>query len=73
VEWWSRSLEAPFPIITEDLATMINLMKVAEAEAISINGQRIVGSTAIVLNGSSTMVNLVPINHAEGIRLQIDD
>ena len=64
--------KAPFPIITDDLATMINLLKFAGAEAISINGQRIVGSTSIVLSGSSTMVNQVPINRAEGIPYELN-
>ena len=63
--------KALFPLITDDLATMINLLKFAGAEAISINGQRIVGSTAIVLSGSSTTVNLVPINRTEGIPYEL--
>ena len=64
--------KASFPLITDDLATIINLLKFAGAEAISLNGQRIVGTTAIVRSGSSTMVNLVPINRAEGIPYELN-
>jgi len=64
--------KAHFPLSTDDLARMINTLKFAGAEAISLNGQRIVGSTAIVLSGSSTMVNKVPINRAEGISYELN-
>ena len=65
--------KANFPIGTEDLATIINTLKFAEAEAISINGQRIVASTAIVVSGSSIiLVNGVPINRAEGIPYELN-
>ena len=36
--------KATLPLYTDDIATMINTLKFAGAEAISINGQRIVGS-----------------------------
>ena len=61
-----------FPLGPDDLARMINLLKYAGAEAISLNGQRIVGSTDIVLSGSSTMVNKVPINRAEEIPYELN-
>jgi len=64
--------KAPFPISTDDLSEMINLLKFAGAEATSLNGQRIVGTTAIVLSGSSTMLNLVPINREEGIPYELN-
>ena len=68
-----RNKKVLFPLGTDDLATMINTLKFAGAEAISINGQRIVGSTAIVLSGSSTiLVNQVPINRAEGIPYELN-
>ena len=68
-----RNKKVLFPLVTDDLARMINLLKFAGAEAISLNGQRIVGSTAIVLRGSSTiLVNLVPINRAEGITYELN-
>lgn len=61
-----------FPLSTNDISKMINTLKLAGAEAISINGQRIVGSTAIVLSGNSTiLVNQVPINRTEGIPYEI--
>lgn len=62
-----------FPITTDDLTRIVNTLRFAGAEAISINGQRIVGNTAIVLSGNSTiLVNQVPINRATGIPYEID-
>jgi len=58
--------KAPFPLSTDEIVTMINILKYAGAEGISINGQRIVGSTAIVMSGSTILVNEEPINRAEG-------
>lgn len=67
-----RSKKVLFPLRTDDLTRVINTLKLAGAEAISINGQRIVGTTAIVLSGSSTiLVNTVPINRAEGIPYEL--
>jgi len=67
-----RDKKVLFPLGTDDLATMINTLKFAGAEAISINGQRIVGPTAIVLSGSSTiLVNQVPINRTEGVPYEL--
>ena len=68
-----RNKKVIFPLSTDDIARMINTLKFAGAEAISVNGQRIVASTAIVLSGSSTiLVNQVPINRAEGIPYELD-
>jgi uncharacterized protein YlxW (UPF0749 family) len=68
-----RGNKVLFPISTDDLNRMINTLKFAGAEAISINGQRIVSTTAIVLSGSSTiLVNQVPISRADGIPYEID-
>lgn len=68
-----RNSKVIFPLSTDDIARIINTLKFARAEAISINGQRIVGSTAVVLSGSSTiLVNQVPINRAEGIPYELD-
>jgi uncharacterized protein YlxW (UPF0749 family) len=67
-----RNKKVLFPLTTDDLARMINLLKYAGAEAISLNGQRIVGSTAIVLSGSSTMVNKEPIIRVEGIPYELN-
>lgn len=61
-----------FPITPDDLLKAANTLKFAGAEAVSINGQRIVGSTAIVLSGSSTkLVNQVPITRVEGVPYEI--
>ncbi|AFM39195.1 hypothetical protein Desaci_0080 [Desulfosporosinus acidiphilus SJ4] len=68
-----RGKNVVFPISTEDIARMVNTLKYAGAEAISVNGQRIVSTTAIVLSGSSTiLVNTVPINRVEGIPYELD-
>ena len=68
-----RSQKVLIPLSTDDLNKMINTLKFAGAEAISVNGQRIVSTTAIVLSGSSTiLVNAVPINRTEGIPYEID-
>ncbi|WP_243450260.1 DUF881 domain-containing protein [Desulfosporosinus sp. Sb-LF] len=68
-----RNKKVLFPLSTDDIARMINTLKFAGAEAISLNGQRIVSSSAIVLSGSSTiLVNQVPINHAEGIPYEMN-
>lgn len=61
-----------FPLTTDDLIRITNTLKFAGAEAISINGQRIVASTSIVLSGTSTkLVNQVPISRSEGIPYEI--
>ena len=61
-----------FPLRTVDLARLINTLKFAGAEAISINGQRIVSTTSIVWSGSSIIfVNNKPINRAEGIPYEL--
>lgn len=60
-----------YPLRTDEIATMINTLKLAGAEAISINGQRIVGTTAIVMSGSTILVNQVPISRAEGIPYEL--
>lgn len=67
-----RGKKVLFPLRTDEIVRLINTLKLAGAEAISLNGQRIVGTTAIVLSGSSTiLVNTVPINRAEGIPYEL--
>lgn len=62
----------PFPLNTDDLRRVINTMKFAGAEAISVNGQRIVGTTSIVMSGTSTiLVNSVPISKIGGSSYEI--
>ncbi|MGC7871601.1 DUF881 domain-containing protein [Desulfosporosinus sp. FKB] len=68
-----RGKNTLFPVSTEDIARMVNTLKFAGAEAISVNGQRIVSTTAIVLSGSSTiLINQVPINRVEGVPYELD-
>ena len=65
--------KSPFPLSTDDITRSINTLKFAGAEAISINDQRIVASTDIVLSGSSIiLVNKVPINRADGIAYELN-
>ncbi|SDG75610.1 DUF881 domain-containing protein [Desulfosporosinus hippei] len=67
-----RNNKVAFPLNTNDIATMINILKLAGAEAISINDQRVVGSTAIVISGNSTiLVNQVPVNRSEGVPYEV--
>ena len=61
-----------FPLNTDDLRRVINTMKFAGAEAISINGQRVVGSSSIVMSGTSTiLINSVPISRIGGYTYEI--
>lgn len=61
------------PLTPDNLLEIVNTLRFAGAEAIGINQQRIVASTAIVYSGSSTiLVNQVPITRVEGIPYEID-
>ncbi|GAB6172524.1 DUF881 domain-containing protein [Paradesulfitobacterium aromaticivorans] len=61
------------PLATEDLARIINTLKFAGAEAISINNQRIVATTDIVLSGNSMiLVNRVPVSKASGVPYELN-
>jgi len=61
-----------FAITPDDLNRIVNTLRFAGAEAISINGQRIVSTTNIVYSGSSTiLVNQVPITRVEGVPYEI--
>lgn len=61
------------PLSPDNLLEIINTLKFAGAEAISVNNQRIIDSTAIVYSGSSTiLVNQVPIIRVKGIPYEID-
>lgn len=62
----------PFPLTTDDLRRIVNTMRFSGAEAISINGQRVVGCTSIVMSGTSTiLVNSVPISRSGGSTYEI--
>jgi len=59
------NVKQAFPLETEDLRALVNDLRHGGAEAISINGQRIVSTSAIVLNGEARiMINEVPISMA---------
>lgn len=61
-----------FPLNTDDIRRIINTMRFAGAEAVSINGQRVVASTSIVMSGTSTiLVNSVPISRVGGTAYEI--
>jgi uncharacterized protein YlxW (UPF0749 family) len=65
--------KASYPLSADLIVQLINTLKYAGAEAISINGQRIVSTTAIVLSGSSIiLVNNEPINRVEGIPYELN-
>lgn len=67
-----QDIHVLFPLNTDDLRRIVNTMRFAGAEAISINGQRVVGSTSIVMSGTSTiLVNSVPISRVGGTSYEI--
>jgi len=57
----ARGTAEAFLVHDYDLWPVVNELRAAGAEAISINGQRVVGSTAIRCAGSVIKVNDVPI------------
>ncbi|WP_041444531.1 DUF881 domain-containing protein [Syntrophobotulus glycolicus] len=60
------------PILPEDLKKIVNTLRLAGAEAIAINGQRIVGTTSIVSSGPSNIViNQVPISKIRGSSYEV--
>ena len=68
-----RSKNVARPLNTEDLTKIVNTLKFASAEAISVNDRRIVSKTAIVMSGSSTiLVNEKPITRTEGVPFEIN-
>ncbi|MDA8442579.1 MAG: DUF881 domain-containing protein [Peptococcaceae bacterium] len=67
--------EATSPIfnMVDNFQGIVNDLKVAGAEAIAINGQRIGPRTAIVMSGSANiLINGVPITRVEGTHWDID-
>lgn len=54
-------------VFSGDIKDIINILRYAGAEAISINGQRVVSNTAVHEAGRNLLVNKVPINRREGI------
>ncbi|TCX49065.1 MULTISPECIES: DUF881 domain-containing protein [unclassified Dehalobacter] len=64
--------DAVIPLSTDELREIVNVLRLAGAEAISINSQRIVASTSIVLSGTATiLVNSVPISRIGGTTYEI--
>jgi uncharacterized protein YlxW (UPF0749 family) len=67
-----QDMHVLFPLNTDDLRRIINTLRFAGAEAISINGQRIVSSTSIVMSGTSTiLINSVPVSRIGGTTYEI--
>ncbi len=67
-----QNIHVLLPLNTDDLRRIINTLRFSGAEAVSINGQRIVTSTSIVMSGNSTiLVNSVPISKVGGTAYEI--
>jgi uncharacterized protein YlxW (UPF0749 family) len=67
-----QDIQVLFPLNTDDLRRIINTLRFAGAEAISINGQRVVSTTSIVMSGTNTLlVNSVPISRIGGTSYEI--
>jgi len=67
-----QDIHVLFSLNTDDLRRIVNTLRFAGAEAISINGQRVVSSTSIVMSGTSTiLVNAVPISRIGGTSYEI--
>ncbi|MDR1961981.1 MAG: DUF881 domain-containing protein [Gracilibacteraceae bacterium] len=61
-----------YPVNTDDLCSIINTLRFAGAEAISINGQRVVGSSSVVMSGNATiLINSVPIGRVGATTYEI--
>ncbi|MFZ5627441.1 MAG: DUF881 domain-containing protein [Bacillota bacterium] len=58
-------------IYSGDLQDFINILRFAGAEAIAVNGQRIVGTTAVHEAGQNLLINKVPVNRREGVPYEI--
>lgn len=54
-------------VFSGDIKDILNILRYSGAEAISINGQRVVINTAVHEAGRNLLVNKVPINRQEGI------
>jgi uncharacterized protein YlxW (UPF0749 family) len=66
------NVQTLFVIDTDDLRKIINTLRFAGAEAISVNGQRIVANSSVVMSGSSTiLINMAPIGKIGGTTYEI--
>ncbi|MDA8233284.1 MAG: DUF881 domain-containing protein [Clostridia bacterium] len=66
-----RNIQGGTVIYSSDLKDVINILRYGGAEAISINGQRIVTNTAVHEAGRNLLVNKVPITRTSGVPYEI--
>jgi uncharacterized protein YlxW (UPF0749 family) len=59
------------PLSSSDLQDLVNILRYAGAEAISINGQRIVANSPISEAGSNMLINKTPIKRLEGTAYEV--
>lgn len=71
IEIDDRKVTLPF-IVSDQLLSIVNMLKYADAEAIEVNGQRIGPRSFIVNSGSLVLVNGVPISRAGGTHWEIE-
>jgi uncharacterized protein YlxW (UPF0749 family) len=58
-------------VFSGDIKDIINILRYAGAEAIAVNGQRVVANTSVHEAGRNLLVNKVPINRIQGIPFEI--
>lgn len=58
-------------VFSGDIKDIINILRYAGAEAIAVNGQRVVANTSVHEAGRNLLVNKVPINRTQGIPFEI--
>ncbi len=58
-------------VFSGDIKDIINILRYSGAEAIAVNGQRVVSNTAVHEAGRNLLVNKVPINRTQGIPYEI--
>jgi len=67
-----EGIQVVYPLNPDDLRRIINILRYAGAEVISINGQRVIANTSVVLSGDSTiLINSVPISKIGGTAYEI--
>lgn len=58
-------------VFSGDIKDIINILRYSGAEAVAVNGQRVVVNTAVHEAGRNLLVNKVPINRTQGIPYEI--
>ncbi|MFZ3173177.1 MAG: DUF881 domain-containing protein [Carboxydocellales bacterium] len=58
-------------VFSGDIKDIINILRYAGAEAIAVNGQRVVANTSVHEAGRNLLVNKLPINRTQGIPFEI--